>query len=99
VRARSGDVALAQTALPTTFTVQLVARSEGGEWKGLAYNFISDGYFELLHIPIVGGRALLPTDDANGQPVVVLNRAAAEVFWAGQNPIGRRIRLQQEQAD
>jgi putative ABC transport system permease protein len=57
------------------------------------YRVISPGYFETLRIPILKGRAFDVADDEDGQPVIVLGASAAERFWPGQNPVGKRVRL------
>ena len=52
---------------------------------------ISGPYFAAMGIPLVRGRPLQDSDDANAQPVVVIDRLAAEQFWPGEDPIGQRI--------
>ena len=52
---------------------------------------LEPGYFRTLGIPIVRGRAMLDTDIAGAEPVVILNEVAAEALWPGADPIGRRI--------
>ncbi|HEV3469187.1 MAG TPA: ABC transporter permease [Pyrinomonadaceae bacterium] len=49
-------------------------------------------YFGALRIPLKGGRAFAPSDSAEAPPVVVINEAMARAFFAGEDPIGRRIR-------
>ncbi|HEX4953544.1 MAG TPA: ABC transporter permease [Thermoanaerobaculia bacterium] len=56
------------------------------------YQFVTAGYFETLRIPLMPGGRLFEAGDVNGEPVVVVNQRLAEVFWPGQNPIGRRLR-------
>lgn len=50
------------------------------------------GFFDVLRVPIVEGRAFMADDDASREPVAVMNRAAAEQFFAG-GAIGQRVRL------
>lgn len=57
----------------------------------LERSVVSPGYFETLRIPILRGRDLVLADDANGRRVVVINQRAAELFFPGENPIGKRI--------
>jgi predicted permease len=56
------------------------------------YRAVSDDYFETLEIPLLAGRPFDSRDAANGQRVVIVSRAAAETFWPGEDPLGRRIR-------
>jgi predicted permease len=53
---------------------------------------VSPGYFEMLHIPIIEGRAFDARDGANGNKVAVINLTMARAFYGSQSPIGRRIR-------
>ena len=55
------------------------------------YQTATAGYVETLGIPVVEGRAFQPIDE-NGAPVVMINETMARTFYAGQDPIGRRVR-------
>jgi putative ABC transport system permease protein len=52
----------------------------------------SPGYFELLHIPMIEGRAFDARDGANANRVAIINLTMARAFYGNQSPIGRRIR-------
>lgn len=49
------------------------------------------GFFEALGIELLQGRVFTATDDADGRDVVVVNEALVRRFFAGENPLGRRI--------
>jgi putative ABC transport system permease protein len=55
------------------------------------FNAVSPGYFATLGTPLVAGRDFTSSDRLGSQPVVVVNAALARRFFAGENPIGRRI--------
>ena len=57
------------------------------------WRIATPGYFAAMRIRLAQGR--LPTEDetARRAPVAVINRTAAQRYWAGQNPIGRRLRI------
>ena len=55
------------------------------------YQFVTHGYFVAMHIPIVRGRGFGPSDDAQSQPVVVINETLARHYYENQDPIGRRV--------
>ena len=60
-------------------------------------NGVSDGYFNLMGIPILEGRAF-NAGDTPGQPlVVVVNQAFAERYFAGQPVLGRTFTLGRNQ--
>jgi predicted permease len=48
-------------------------------------------YLETLRTPLLVGHDFTEQDTANTQPVVIVNRAFVDRYWAGQNAIGRRI--------
>jgi predicted permease len=98
-RAQSPGAALAWQALPTTIRIAQDVQTQPGAWTPLAFNWVSDGYFELLRIPILEGRGILPADDVQSQPVAVVNRSAAALLWPGENPVGRHIRIRQDRTD
>ena len=99
VRSQSSGAALAWQALPTTMRTTLDVQVDPEVWKPLPFNWVSDGYFDVLRIPILEGRGILPTDDLHSQPVAVVNRSAAALLWPGENPVGRHLRIRQEQVD
>ncbi len=52
-----------------------------------------DTFFDALAIPILKGRGLRHTDSAGTPAVAVVNESLAKAFWPGQDPIGKRIRI------
>jgi len=60
--------------------------STQGEWQ-----WATPGYFEVMGIPLVEGRTLAESDDADGAAVVVVNHAMARRYWGSESPLGRRV--------
>ncbi len=56
-------------------------------------------YFEVMGIPLLAGRTLVPDDSATASVGVVINETLAEVGWPGESPIGRRLSLDTEAPD
>jgi predicted permease len=54
---------------------------------------VDENYFATAGIPIVRGRGFLVTDTATSPRVAVVNEEFAKHYWPGQNPIGKRFRL------
>ena len=52
---------------------------------------ISLDYFHTLQIPILEGRGFDAVDYQGGNRVVVVNRALADSYFPGQDPIGKQI--------
>ncbi len=57
---------------------------------------VGERYFEILQVAARLGRTIGPGDDGRGQPVVVVNQTFANECWPGDQPLGRRLRLFQE---
>lgn len=68
-------------------------KREGGPIENIDfYQIVTPSYFNTMGVRLMQGR-LLDDHDSQGAPdVVVINRAFADTFWPGQNPIGRRVR-------
>jgi putative ABC transport system permease protein len=56
-------------------------------------HMVSPGYFELLRIPLRRGRAIHEQDLDPWAPVAVVSGQLAAKLWPGRDPIGRRLRL------
>ncbi|GGG89242.1 ABC transporter permease [Edaphobacter dinghuensis] len=54
---------------------------------------VTPGYFQLLGIPILKGRALNEGDLASGLRVAMINQNLARHLFAGENPIGKQLLL------
>jgi len=58
---------------------------------------VGDEYFETLGLSLIQGRLLGPGDHSIDAPsAVVIDEAAAERWWPGEDPLGQRIRLGNE---
>jgi predicted permease len=53
---------------------------------------VAPGYFTLMHIPLLDGRDFTVKDAGKTQPVIIVNQTFAQRYFAGANPLGRRIR-------
>lgn len=55
------------------------------------WDTVSPGYFSVLQVPIVAGRAFT-TDDRDGRPLVaIVNESFARAAWPGQSAVGQRF--------
>ena len=54
---------------------------------------VTPGYFETMAIPIQQGRPFLESDRADAPQVAVINEQFAHHYFPGQDPIGKRIHL------
>jgi len=66
---------------------------DGKESATMLGAYIDEFYFDVMKVPVISGRAVLPTDDANAPLVAVVNEQFAAHYWPGQAPLGKRFRL------
>ncbi len=59
----------------------------------LVVHSVSPGYFKTLGATMVRGREFTAADDERVPGMAILSRAAAESFWPGRNPLGKRLRV------
>jgi putative ABC transport system permease protein len=57
-------------------------------------SIVGDGYFDVLGIPLLRGRAFTPRDAADAPPVAIVNEAMARRFWPRREALGATITLQ-----
>ncbi len=57
------------------------------------FNFVSAGYLSTLRIPLLAGREFSAADAASKQQVAIVNQLFVKQYFAGRNPIGRRMGL------
>jgi putative ABC transport system permease protein len=64
-----------------------------GQGPGALYRIVDPEYFDTMGIPMLAGRAFLPSDRAGAPLVVIVSRLMADTFWPGEDPIGRPIEI------
>ena len=72
------------------------ARIEGyvagaDERIALPLNYVGHDYLRTLQIPLVRGRPFEVRDTRASPKVAIVNETLAERYWAGQDPVGRRL--------
>jgi predicted permease len=64
---------------------------EAGEEAMADEVYVTPGYFGVLRIPVIAGRAFTQADGENTQPVAIVNQTFARKFFRGANPVGRHL--------
>jgi putative ABC transport system permease protein len=59
---------------------------------------VTPGYFEVMRVGVVRGRAFNATDDENAPLVVVVNETMARTLWPGKESIGGTVKMLNETA-
>jgi len=57
----------------------------------VAYSAISPTYFRTLKTPLLAGREFDDRDLPNAPQVTIINETAARLYFAGENPLGRKL--------
>jgi len=55
------------------------------------YDSVTPEFFSTLQIPLRRGRMFTHADSAQSQPVVMVNETFVRRFFAGEDPLGRRV--------
>jgi predicted permease len=84
------NVAQGTTPLMGTWTIPIMA---GTELARTLASSASDTYFDLFGIPIVRGRHFTRLESEQAQTLAIVSEATARKFWPGQDPIGKRFKL------
>ena len=75
------------------FHVEGQPESSPTEVPVAAYRVVLPGYFKTMKLPLISGRDVTDHDTLNAPGVVVVNDWLARHRWPGQDPIGKRITL------
>ena len=80
---------------PVKVPFEIEGRPEGQAGATHAGEFVisSPGYFRVLQIPLIRGRAFADTDTRRTMRVGIVNRAFAQRYFGDENPVGRAILL------
>ena len=62
------------------------------ESRQLEFNVVSPGFFTMLGMPMVGGRAFTEAETQSDAPVLVVTESTARRLWPGQDAIGKTLR-------
>lgn len=82
------------TGWQTGFLAEGQVEPPPGQLPSMEMAVISDDYFTTLQTPILRGRAFTSHDTNNSPPVIIIDQTTADHFFPGQDPIGKRIRMQ-----
>jgi putative ABC transport system permease protein len=72
-------------------TADFVNPNGGPLGQDIDINDVTPDYFRTIGVPLVAGRFFTEADRRGSEPVVIINRAAAERHFRGQDPIGRTV--------
>jgi predicted permease len=71
--------------------LRIVGRPSSTEAPTVLRHYIAPDHFRTLRVPIIRGRVIEERDRSGSPAVVVINEAAAQRFWPGEDPLGKRV--------
>lgn len=92
------DSATIASTIPLSFDLNsYVVQPEGyvpkpHESMGVEYNDVSPGYFRMMQIPLVAGRAFTDSDMDKSELVTIVNENFVKRYWPNQDVIGKRLK-------
>lgn len=66
------------------------------QWMPLAWDTVAGSYFEAMGVPLLRGRFFSQTDREGSPLVVVVDEEVARRYFPGEDPVGKRIKGQDE---
>ena len=82
-----------------TFVIEGRPPARAEDKPAANYRLTSADYFKTLAVPATRGRALTERDDERAPLVVVVNESFARRFFAGEDPLGKRILIERGDTD
>ena len=83
----------------TTFEIDGQSTGSLKDQVQLPTRSITPDYFQTLGLKLVDGRAFRPSDKDDAPRVAIINQAAADRYFPGSNPLGRRLRFSESQSN
>lgn len=76
-------------------TIAVEGRDSAGAASGqtILSEFVRPGFLQSIGIPLLRGRDFLEQDTQTSPHVAIVNQAAANAYWPGENPVGKRIKF------
>ena len=81
-----------ETPLGSEHTETIFTIPERQQEYQLEDNFVSQGYFSMLEMPIVRGRDFAEAEVRSGAHVVIVTESTARRLWPGEEVIGKTLR-------
>jgi putative ABC transport system permease protein len=78
-----------------SLTIAGVTPEDPSQRPSTNFYAVTPGYFKAMGIPLLRGRELLAGDAMASQKVCVISKSLADRWFAGQDPIGKRLRVSQ----
>jgi macrolide transport system ATP-binding/permease protein len=82
-----------QVSLSRTMSVEGRENPAGGDGQIILSEWVMPGFLQGVGIPLLRGRDFSPQDSKTSPHVVIVNQQAADVYWPGEDPLGKRVKF------
>jgi len=89
----SGPTPFSYTCCPSAPIAVEGYAAAPGEEPTVEYDEVGPAYLATMGIPLLAGRELTRADDETAPLVAVVNETMAAQYWRGQEPVGKRLRV------
>jgi putative ABC transport system permease protein len=89
--AATSDLFLSNTPNSGTFTLEDRAPFPPSEQIEATLDAVSPGFFDVMQVPLIRGRAVDARDRDGGARSIVINETFAKRYWPNQDPVGKRM--------
>ena len=105
---RRGEIEVAAVAFPGpldgshaagAFTIEGRPGEPGADRPYASIASVSPEYLRVMGIPLIAGRHFTAQDRRPAQPTAIVNATLVRRYLPGENPVGRRIRFGETEAD
>ncbi|HVF70664.1 MAG TPA: ABC transporter permease [Chthoniobacterales bacterium] len=86
---------LGQNQRSSSFMPSGAAPLPRGNHPGASYLLVKPDYFKTMKIPVLQGRDFTRADTKDSPLVIMINEAFAQKHFAGKNPIGQQVMIDQ----
>jgi sugar (pentulose or hexulose) kinase len=80
------------SARPLRIQVQGEEEAQQARAQPTVFQAVTTSYFRTLGVPLLRGREFLESDQPEGEPVAILNAAAARHYFGDEDPVGEIAR-------
>jgi putative ABC transport system permease protein len=81
------------TGWQTSFLPEGMPEPAPGQGASTEVTVVSGDYFDTIGTPLLRGRSFSPNDTSDVPPVMMIDQTIAERWFPNQDPIGKRIRI------
>lgn len=64
-----------------------------GDLRGVFYNVVTPGYFDVVGQRVISGRDFAAADTIGNARVAIVSESAAHLLWPGASPVGQTLRI------